>query len=115
MERMLEVLGLSDVEERAYLALLTSPAASLDEVSAEVGAGKQRVRNALRSLESKGLASRGAGSKSRFVPAPPDAAIEVLVMRRQEELESVRLFASQLLQRFRSAKQTKPIELVEII
>ena len=115
MEQMLEVLGLSDVEERSYLALLTTAGASLDEVSAEVGASKQRVRNALQSLEAKGLASRRAGSESRFVPAPPDAAIEVLVMRRQEELESVRLFASQLLQRFQSARQTKPMELVEII
>lgn len=115
VEQMLEVLGLSDVEERAYLALLTTAGASLNEISTEVGVSKQRVRDALRSLESKGLASRGAGSESRFVPAPPDAALEVLVMRRQEELESVRLFASQLLQRFRSAKQTKPMELVEII
>lgn len=112
---MLEVLGLSDLEERAYLALLTTPGASLAKISNEVGASKPRVRRALQSLETKGLVSHRAGDEAGFVPAPPDAAIEVLVMRRQEELESVRLFASQLLHRFHAAEQTKPVEFIEIV
>ncbi|MGH2747193.1 MAG: helix-turn-helix domain-containing protein [Actinomycetota bacterium] len=112
---MLEVLGLSDLEERAYLALLAAAGASVAEISHEVGASEEQVRGALSSLETKGLASRGAGEHSGFVPAPPDAAIEVLVMRRQQELESVRLFSSQLLHRFHAARETKPVELIEII
>lgn len=112
---MLEVLGLSDLEERAYVALLASAGASLTEVASDAGTNDRRVRDALRSLEAKGLVSRRAGNESQFVPAPPDTAIELLILRRQEELESARLFASELLHRFQSVKQTKPMELVEIV
>lgn len=97
------------------MTLLSTPGASPAEISHEVGATEERVRGALSSLEAKGLVSRGAGDQSGFVPARPDAAIEVLVMRRQEELESVRMFSSQLLHRFQSARETKPVEFIEII
>lgn len=115
MERVLEVLGLSDLEEQSYLALLDSAGASASEVAVAVDMSEKSVRKALHSLERRGLVSRGAGRQSHFMPAPPDAAIEVLILRRQEELESARLFASQLLRRFQSIRETRSTELVEII
>lgn len=112
---MLEILGLSDVEERTYLTLLKKPAASLSEVSSRLGATEPSARSALQSLEAKGLVSRRPEREAQFVAARTSAALEVLILRRQEELESVRVLVAELFERVHSARQAGPVEFLEIV
>lgn len=116
VDRTLEVVGLDEAEEAAYRALLDAPGSSLALLARTTGVAARRVRAALEALEAKGLVSRAPGKTARFVPAPPDVAIEGLVLRRREELEAVRLVAAQLAERARaSAAHTGTVDLVEIV
>lgn len=112
---MLEAVGLSDVEERVYRALLSQPRATIDEIGRAIGAREMvTVTEACASLETKGLVSRVADGM--VVATRPDVAIEALVLQRQEELERVRMEAARLLEDFRGATRlTNPAELVEIV
>jgi sugar-specific transcriptional regulator TrmB/DNA-binding CsgD family transcriptional regulator len=114
--RVLEAVGVSPEEESLYDLLLDQPSASLSEIAAAAGFVKAQARRVLAGLEEKGLVSRSPSSPERFVPAPPDVAVEVLILRRQEELERARLAAGRLLERFRvTAERGGSAQLVEII
>ncbi|MBI4729581.1 MAG: hypothetical protein HY775_08810 [Acidobacteria bacterium] len=116
VDRTLEVVGLDEAEEAVYRALLDAPGSSLTVLARTTGVAARRVRAALETLEAKGLVSRAPGKTARFVPVPPDIAIEGLVLRRREELEAVRLVAAQLAERARaSAARTGTVDLVEIV
>lgn len=74
------------------------------------------MRDALADLEKKGLVSRAPGRALRFVPAPPEVAVEALAHRRMEEIERARLEASRLGEEFRQAVQrARPAEVVEVV
>lgn len=61
---------------------------------------------ALERLEAVGLVTRNPGGEStRYVPAPPDLAIEALVLRRHGELEQLRAHATALARRYWAAVQ----------
>ncbi len=114
--RLFEAAGIAELDEMIYRLLLQRPGCSAAELAALCSVSSQRVRMALQSLQEKGLASRAASKESRFVPARPDVAIEVLVLRRQEELEHARLAAYKLLEDFHAAvERTNPVQLVEVI
>jgi predicted transcriptional regulator len=114
--RMLESLGLTDIEERVYETLVERTNESLDGLAHSTGAAKARVRSALANLEQRGLVARSAGRRLRFVPAPPAVAIEALILKRQEELTAARLTAERLESLYRNALQTRrPSELVEVL
>lgn len=113
---MLEVLGVSPVEERVYDLLLSRGRMSLDEVLAE-GKGSPEVRHqALDALLEKGLVRRLSGPEHEYVVAPPEYAIDVLVAERIRELQAVRARSSELAARVRSATQAvDPAELIEVV
>jgi sugar-specific transcriptional regulator TrmB/DNA-binding CsgD family transcriptional regulator len=115
-EWVFEPVGVSELEERVYRLLLTQPGSSVSHLARLASISEGRVRSALDSLQGKGLASRSATKPPRFMPARPDLAMEVLILRRQEELERVRVSAVQLLDQFRaSVQRTAASELVEIV
>jgi sugar-specific transcriptional regulator TrmB len=109
----LEAIGLGDVEERLYRALLRHPRATLTKLMAVTGAGSTLARRGLSHLETMGLVSR-QGRPARFVPAAPDMAVDALILRRQEELERCRITAATLLDEYREAGQPAN-GLVEVI
>lgn len=116
MERMLQAVGLTELEECVYRALLARPRASLAEMRSATSLATGQARDALAALERKGLASRTPGKPPRFIPAPPDVAIEGLIHRRRVELDEARLSALKLVEEFREAlERTSPAEVVEVV
>src|SRR5690348_6262466 len=101
--RVLDAIGIDEPEERVYRALLDAPGSSLAELSANLQLSVARVRGSLASLETQALVSRTPAKPTRFVPAPPDVALEALIVARQEALERTRVTARQLAEAFRAS------------
>jgi sugar-specific transcriptional regulator TrmB len=116
-ETVLESVGVTEPEEAVYRLLLERPGLTSTEVSRDLGASRQQIRTIFRRLEHLGLVSRIAGPRDRFIPAPPEVAIEVLILNRQEQLERARLAAREMGAVFRSARAetTGPLDIVEVV
>lgn len=80
---MLDELGLSGEEEAVYRALVRSSDARLDELAESVGLEPDVVRAALTALADRRLVSDGDG---RWTPVPPERALELLILREEEQL-----------------------------
>jgi len=116
MESALEPVGITSPEERIYRLLLSSPAASITDLAKAAGMSLRRARRLMASLELKGLASRVPGKTLRYLPAPPDIALEALIHSRQEQLERLRLSASELVDQFRNhVHRDGSREMVEVV
>jgi DNA-binding Lrp family transcriptional regulator len=109
----LQAVGISDLDEQLYRALLRNPRATLSQLTAAVDTSPVLARRGLDRLETMGLVSR-QGQPARFVPAAPDMAVEALILGRQEELERCRIAAAALLGEYREAGRSA-VELVEVI
>jgi DNA-binding CsgD family transcriptional regulator len=105
-KRRLAALGVPADDEFLYRTLLARPRATVAELAAATGWDTARVRRRTRSLEKRGLLTRAPSRPVRFSPAPPDVAIEVLALQRQEEIERARLVAAALGDEFRSARRS---------
>jgi sugar-specific transcriptional regulator TrmB/DNA-binding CsgD family transcriptional regulator len=102
-------IGVTDAEERLYRTLIRLGGATVEELTIT-------DRTTLAGLEEKGLASRAAGPGERFVPAPPDVAIEALAARRHEELARARLAGSELMDEFRAGPgPARAAEVLEVV
>lgn len=84
---MLEAIGISSTEERFYLALLRKQGLPLSAICANLGITLQRGATIAASLEAKGLVNRLSGEDLTVTAAPPDTALEPLLLRSQEQLE----------------------------
>lgn len=117
MERILSVLGVPEKEERVYRTLLKDPRTSLARLAGNAGLPAGQVRTALAALEEKGLVSRLPGRSQRYLPAPPDLAVDGLIHRRQAELQQVRVLMTRLLEEFKegTAQAESPRELIELV
>ena len=109
---MLEGLGLDPLEGQVYVALLDG-SSSIAELSHGLDVTAERIRRALRALESKGFASRIPGRAARYAPARPDLAVEALIVRREEEHARARRDVRLLTERYSAVESVdRPIELV---
>lgn len=97
LARMLDALGLTDLETSAYRHLLGVGSQTISEISSALGVPNPRVRALLAQLEEKGLVSRGPGRSPLFSVPPPHLALEALVARREEEVKRARLEVAELL------------------
>jgi sugar-specific transcriptional regulator TrmB len=113
-ERPLEALGISAEEERAYVALLDQPEATLAELCSALAWPARKVQRLLDALKGMGLVTFAAGTPRRFVPASPDIAIEAILSRREGELRRARAEIQRLQQRATegAGKSRQIIELV---
>jgi predicted transcriptional regulator len=109
----LQAVGISDLDEQLYRALVHNPRATLAHITEATGTSPVLARRGLDRLETMGLVSR-QGQPARFVPAAPDMAVEALILRRQEELERCRIAAATLLAEYQQAGQSAA-GLVEVI
>lgn len=109
----LRPVGITEIEEAVYRALVREPRATLTQLASAVGRSVVATRRALDGLEAAGLVSR-QGKPSRFIPAAPDMAVEALIMRRQEELERCRIAAADLLAQYREVAD-RAADVVELI
>ena len=89
-DRLLEPLGVSDLEERVYHALLAGEALAGDELAEEIGTAPARTALALDTLVDLGLVARSPGPPVRFVAAPPEVAVEALIRRKEDDVRRAR-------------------------
>ena len=109
---VLDGLGVCREDEQLYRALLARPDATTAELVTDTGWAVSRVARHLRSLQSLGLAARTPGRPARYTPAVPEAAVEVLALRRQAAIVRARIGASVLTQEFRAAHRAGPFTVV---
>jgi len=113
---LLEPIGLSKLHSDLYLDLLATPRSMPVDIATRLDQPIGRIRKALQGLLDAGLASRLVGTRSRYVAAPPEVAIDALVARRSKELEQLRLHAHELAVRARTAvPPSEPSELIQLV
>lgn len=113
---MFEAAGLGALEEELYDLLLDTQVLSVDELAEARPEPSAELARALERLEASGLVTRGAGSPQQYAPAPPDLAIEALVLRRHGELEQLRAHAVALARRYwAAADRTDEGSLVQVV
>jgi DNA-binding CsgD family transcriptional regulator/sugar-specific transcriptional regulator TrmB len=111
-----EAAGLGALEEEVYDLLLDTRVLSVDELSQARPEPSIVLTQALERLEASGLVTRGTGTPQRFVPAPPDLAIEALVLRRRGELEQLRAHAATLARKYwASADRSDDASVVQVV
>lgn len=115
MTGMLEPLGISGAENAVYLQVISDPRGTVTELAACLGMAPGRVRGLLARLVEAGLITRVTGRPARYMPAPPDVAVDTLVRRRQEELEQVRGYARTLARRLQDAPRSRVADMIELI
>ncbi|GAB2630064.1 TrmB family transcriptional regulator [Kribbella swartbergensis] len=98
---VLEALGVCSEDEQLYRVLLARPESTATDLSRDTGWPAARVGRHLKSLLSLGLISRTPDRPARYVPAVPEAAIELLALRKQAAIVEARLGASVLTTEFR--------------
>ncbi|WP_350279416.1 helix-turn-helix domain-containing protein [Kribbella sp. HUAS MG21] len=99
---VLEALGVCSEDEQLYRALLARPESTATDLAAFVDWPANRVGRHLKSLLSLGLASRTPGRPARYLPAVPEAAVELLALRKQAAIVEARLGAAMLTAEFRA-------------
>ena len=88
--RPLELLGISETEERAYRALLMRRMATAAEVAKEIRTTSRAARRLLADLEALGLATHTPKVPRVYVAAPPEFTITALIKQQQAALERAR-------------------------
>ena len=106
---------MSPFEESVYRHIVENGASAASEISRGLKARPHELRVSLHSLEAKGLISPRAGRPTRYVAAPPELAIDVLILQRHEALERARLTAVELTEKFRDSAASDPPEFVETV
>lgn len=116
-ERLLAAVGLSEIEERTYVLLIGAPRLTAAELAERLHVPARRVQEVLSSLERQGLVSRSLTKPPEYLPSPPDVVVPGLVLRRQEELQQVRLAAVKLAEQARRAAARREIgpEMLELL
>lgn len=100
---LLGAVGVTPAEERLYLVLLDTPGVSLAVLADVTGLPRRKVLLLLESLQLKGLVTHSPERRRRYFPAPPEMAVEPLILRQQEALHGVRVAAAQLQARLQRA------------
>ncbi|GIF72591.1 helix-turn-helix domain-containing protein [Asanoa siamensis] len=108
----LAVLGLSADEERAYEALVALPGSTVAALADHLSTPAGPLRRTLLALEAKHLVA-GSGDPARYLAAPPDIAINLLVQLRERELSAARAKVHALAEIHRSAHRTSPELVIE--
>lgn len=88
--RPLELLGIRDIEERAYRALLTRRMATAADIAKQIRITPRAARRLLADLESLGLATHTPRVPRVYVASPPEFTVTALIKQRQAELERAR-------------------------
>lgn len=110
---VLQALGVTELAEGVYRALLAAPRCTVTELADETGRSPRTVRRAVAELERLGLVSRLPGRPIRLLAARPDTAIDLLVARRRDELSRAQLHARALVAELNTGQDSA--ELVEIL
>jgi DNA-binding CsgD family transcriptional regulator len=97
-----EPIGLSEVDEQIYLALIEAPGSTLADLTRATGVPARQVRAAASRLVARRLVGRQMGTTSCYLALPPEVGVEALILERQEQLGRVRLEMNRLIERARA-------------
>jgi sugar-specific transcriptional regulator TrmB len=115
-DTMLDVLGLDEVEERAYRLLIELPSGTAEELATPLGCDPARTATILSRLEAKGLVAHSTGGPDRFVASPPAVALGALIVDRQEELRRAQVELGALAALYRGAATDRTLnEVVDVV
>ncbi|SDJ27407.1 regulatory protein, luxR family [Actinokineospora alba] len=112
---LLEPVGLSESDNAAYVALVGARKVTAAELAKLVNVSTASAGRSLRRLTDAGLVTRLRTRPTRFVPAPPEVAVEALVARRQQDLRDLRADSRELAQRLDETFPTIRAGLVELV
>jgi DNA-binding CsgD family transcriptional regulator len=116
LETTFGIVGLSAQQETVLRALIDRPRSTADELAETLALSPRLVRSALTTLQDQGLLRLAVGRPPRFSAAQPDLALEALIRRREDELQSARLEVSRLMDQYRRASEpTGSSELLEVL
>jgi DNA-binding CsgD family transcriptional regulator/DNA-binding transcriptional ArsR family regulator len=115
MTHLLRPVGLGPVESDVYLHLLSHAHAGVQETARALDMTQARVRVALGRLTSAGLANRLIGRPARYVAAPPEVALDALVLHHHQVLDDLRAQARELSVRAQTELGARPAGLIEVL
>lgn len=110
------MLGISAIEERIYRYLVGRNGATQPELAGALDLGKRTCLRTLEQLALSGLVRHSPESPRRYFAAPPDLAIEALILKQQEAMQRARVTARALQEAAITARQGgAPEQMVELI
>lgn len=113
---MLGAIGLDEIQESAYRALVAVGAAEVPDLAHRLALPEPETERALRRLEQHGLAAQSSARTGRWVAAPPGVALGALLTQQRHELERAELAAVLLAEEYRSdAAEPAVHDLVEVV
>jgi len=114
-EELLKPVGFDRVDSAVYTRVVSRPRSTAAELANHLDSTPAQLRRPLARLVDAGLISRLNGSPARYVPAPPEVAIDALVTQRQRELEELRNRARGLARQIRDALPGHRSDIIEVI
>jgi sugar-specific transcriptional regulator TrmB len=112
-ESPLLVLGVSAEAQKIYETLLAHPGSSVADVARLARIAKPRATRVLKSLEANGMANRLPERVARYFPTPPDVAMDLLMTKKQDELQRARVVAERWQGKLRhAAVREQPVEII---
>ncbi|WP_328864876.1 helix-turn-helix transcriptional regulator [Streptomyces sp. NBC_00341] len=113
---MLGAIGLDEIQESAYRALVALGAAEVPDLAHRLALPEPETERALRRLEQHGLAAQSSARTGRWVAAPPGVALGALLTQQRHELEQAELAAALLAEEYRAdAAEPAVHDLVEVV
>jgi len=113
---MLEALGLSEDEERAYQRLVSRSSESAEDLAAALGFDAPVADAVLAELEDKGLVARSVADPDRFAASPPAVALGAMITERHEGLRRAQLQLSTLAETYRTgAAERTLVDVIEVV
>jgi HTH-type transcriptional regulator, sugar sensing transcriptional regulator len=86
--RILQDLGLTDYEIKAYVSLLAQPGIQASEVSKDSDVPVSKIYEILGNLERKGWVESQHSRPTRYFPKSPSTALQALRLRMEAELKA---------------------------
>ncbi|MFF9351162.1 helix-turn-helix domain-containing protein [Streptomyces sp. NPDC014734] len=113
---MLGAIGLDEIQESAYRALVTLGAAEVSDLAHRLALPEPDTERALRRLEQHGLAAQSSSRTGRWVAAPPGVALGALLTQQRHELEQAELAAALLAEEYRAEATDAAVhDLIEVV
>lgn len=98
---MLTALGASDAEDRVYRFLATTVSVTDDEIRRQTRMPLEQIREALASLEQRGLVASTDDEPTRYMAASP-GAVEAMITNQLRELRDAQTALDRLSSRYRA-------------
>ncbi|MGH8274479.1 MAG: helix-turn-helix domain-containing protein [Gammaproteobacteria bacterium] len=114
-QRPLEILGISEAEERAYRWLLTHSGATVVEITQALALSAGKTQRLLDTIETKGLVTHAPERPRRYIPVSPDIALKTLSIRHQEDLQRAEGVIRELQEQAATQRHDEQEQMVELI